>query len=128
MPGQVSVQNDETSYTLISMQVGPPNPQMTCIAAVKAMHCHEIEMVKCDPPDPWRHRRDLKEAALSLQIANSSNKILLLNGRMPCLYSLNTLPLLAKSQMVLQVKDYPGLLRVVSWVFNGLELVVKRAK
>jgi len=26
------------------------------------------------------------------------------------------------------VKDYPGLLRVVSWVFNGLELVVKRAK
>lgn len=28
----------------------------------------------------------------------------------------------------LQVKDYPGLLRVVSWVFNGLELVVKRAR
>lgn len=27
-----------------------------------------------------------------------------------------------------QVKDYPGLLRVVSWVLNGLELVVKKAK
>ena len=28
----------------------------------------------------------------------------------------------------LQVKDYPGLLRVVAWVLNGLELIVKRAK
>ena len=28
----------------------------------------------------------------------------------------------------LQVKDYPGLLRVVAWVLNGLEIVVKRAK
>ena len=27
-----------------------------------------------------------------------------------------------------QVKDYPGLLRVIAWVFNGLELVVKKAR
>lgn len=27
-----------------------------------------------------------------------------------------------------QVKDYPGLLRVSAWVLNGLELVVKKAK
>ncbi len=28
----------------------------------------------------------------------------------------------------LQVKDYPGLLRVITWVINGLDLLVETAK
>jgi hypothetical protein len=27
-----------------------------------------------------------------------------------------------------QVKDYPGLLRVIAWVINGLDLLVENAK
>ncbi len=27
-----------------------------------------------------------------------------------------------------QVKDYPGLLRVITWVINGLDLLVETAK
>ena len=27
-----------------------------------------------------------------------------------------------------QVKDYPGLVRVIAWVLNGLELVVQKAR
>ena len=28
----------------------------------------------------------------------------------------------------MQVKDYPGLLRVIAWVINGLDLLVENAK
>ena len=29
---------------------------------------------------------------------------------------------------VKQVKDYPGLLRVIAWVINGVDLIVENAK
>ena len=29
---------------------------------------------------------------------------------------------------LMQVKDYPGLLRVIAWVINGLDLLVENAK
>jgi len=32
------------------------------------------------------------------------------------------------STVVLQVKDYPGLLRVIAWVINGVDLIVENAK
>ena len=28
----------------------------------------------------------------------------------------------------MQVKDYPGLMRVIAWVINGLDLLVENAK
>ena len=30
--------------------------------------------------------------------------------------------------MKVEVKDYPGLLRVIAWVLNGLQLVVQNAR
>lgn len=30
--------------------------------------------------------------------------------------------------LFMQVKDYPGLLRVIAWVINGVDLIVENAK
>ena len=36
--------------------------------------------------------------------------------------------LLSLPPACMQVKDYPGLLRVIAWVINGLDLLVENAK
>ena len=37
-------------------------------------------------------------------------------------------PMCHQTAMIMQVKDYPGLLRVIAWVINGVDLIVENAK